>query len=152
MMRTNRIGAAILSLLVLTGCAQNTPQRSYPPGAIGSAMQVHRGEVLAISTVTVEGRHSPLGTWGGAVIGNSVGRTVGDRSGRRIAGAVGAVGGAVAGRAIERAATSRQAVEVIVQLDHGPVIAIIQEDPGSLHPGDRVRVLRGPRTNRVIPI
>ncbi len=150
-MRRNWIWTAMLSALVLAGCTHNGTHRSYPPGAMGSAMQVYRGEVLAISTVVVEGRHSPLGTWGGAVIGNSVGRTVGDGSGRHIAGAVGAVGGAVAGRAIERAAASKEAVEVIVQLDSGPVIAVVQEPGETLRAGDRVRVFKTRWYSRVVP-
>ena len=150
--RTNWMLIGLLSTLFLGGCAQKGPHRTYPAGSIGSAMQVQRGEVLAIDTVTIDGRHSVIGTLGGAAIGNSIGRTVVGGSGKRVAGAVGAVGGAVAGRAVEGAVTTQTAVEVTVELDNGQVIAIVQNGDETLNKGDRVRVLMGRRTNRVVPL
>ncbi|MEM9530897.1 MAG: glycine zipper 2TM domain-containing protein [Pseudomonadota bacterium] len=140
----------ILSLLA-AGCAQNTT-RTYPAGTAGTSMKVSQGQIVAIEAVTVEGHHSIVGTLGGAAVGASAGRTVGGGSGRQVAGAVGGVIGAVAGRAVERNATRQAAIEIIVKLDRGGVIAVIQEDDQTLRHGDRVRVLQGRRTSRVVPV
>ncbi|MEM1090988.1 MAG: hypothetical protein AAF552_06090 [Pseudomonadota bacterium] len=147
----NLLGIALLTLLLATACAQK-PTRTYPAGAVGTSMRVSQGQIIAIAAVTVEGQASIVGTLGGAAVGNSVGRTVGGGSGRRVAGAAGAVAGAVAGRAVEQAVTSKEAIEVIVKLDSGRTVAVIQEDQQLLRPGDRVRVLHGRRTSRVIPV
>ena len=140
-----------LLALIVSACANHPSHRTYPARSVGSALNVHDGEIIAISPVTVEGRHDQLGTLGGGLVGNAVGRTVGGGSGSRIAGAVGAVGGAVAGRAIQRKATEKAAYEVIVVLDTGRTVAIVQTDTTSLHEGDQVRVLMGRGNNRIVP-
>ncbi len=145
------LGVVLISLMLTTACSHK-PVRTYPAGTMGTSMRVSHGQIIAIETVTVEGQASIVGTLGGAAVGNSVGRTMGGGSGQRVAGAVGAVAGAVAGRAVEQAATSREAVEIIVRLDSGRTISIVQEDEQMLRPGDRVRVLQGRRTSRVIPV
>ena len=142
-------GAAVICLLLTAACTQKAGH-TYPAGSLGTSMHVFQGRIVAIEAVTVEGRSSIVGTVGGAAVGNSVGRTVGGGSGKRVAGAVGTVAGAVAGRAVEKQATSREAVQIIVKLDSGRTVAVIQEDDPALKRGDRVRVLQGRRTTRVV--
>lgn len=155
MLKTMKLSLALavcLTTTFLTACASGSSQRTYPAHSVGSALNVHRGEVLSISQITVEGTHDQLGTLGGGGVGYSVGRSIGHGSGARIAGAVGAVGGAVAGRAIQKKVTEKTAFELIVELDSGRTVAIVQTDLDSLTEGDQVRVLMGRGNNRVVPL
>ena len=56
---------------------------------------------------------------------------------------VGAILGGIIGNAVEREAQrARHGVELTVRLDHGRMIAVVQDDAGeAFRPGDRVRVL-----------
>ena len=150
-MKLYQLLVACLTAALLTACASGPSHRTYPARSVGSALNVHHGEVLAISQISVEGTHDQLGTLGGGGVGYSVGRSIGSGSTARIAGAVGAVGGAVAGRAVQKKVTEKTAFELIVELDTGRTVAIVQTDLESLQEGDQVRVLMGRGNNRVIP-
>jgi len=127
-------------LLMAAGCATNASHPVYARHEAHRAWQVHDGEVIAVDEARIEGRHTPLGTIGGGLIGHSVGRTIGGGSGRRVAGAVGAVAGAVAGRAVERAATGEPAWQITVDLEDGRTIAVVQARDADFTVGERVRV------------
>lgn len=150
-MNSSTLMVVCLTAGLLSACASGPSHRTYPARTVGSALNVHHGEVLAISPITVEGTHDQIGTLGGGGVGYSVGRSIGSGSTARIAGAVGAVGGAVAGRAIQKKVTEKTAFELIVELDSGRTVAIVQTDLDSLAEGDQVRVLMGRGHNRVIP-
>ncbi len=151
MRRISQILAAGCCMLAIAGCANDPVHRSYPAHSVGSALNVHDGEIITISTINVEGRHDQLGTLGGGSVGYSVGRSVGSGTAARVAGAAGAVGGAIVGRAIQRKATEQTAYQVIVELDTGRVVAIVQTELDDLGEGAPVRVLMGRSNNRVVP-
>jgi outer membrane lipoprotein SlyB len=146
-------GAVLLCTALLAGCAQ--PGRTgtvYSRGETRQAQMVEMGVVESVRAVTIEGRTNGVtGTVAGAAIGGMAGRSIGGGRGRDIATVAGAVAGGVAGQAIEESATRRAGVEIMVRLDNGRTLSVVQEvDPNaSFRPGDRVRVLSGGGSTRV---
>ncbi len=69
-----------------------------------------------------------------------MGRTISHGGGHYIASAVGAVAGAVAGEQIEKNARRQKGFEILVELDKGGSIAVVQPADQTFAPGERVRV------------
>lgn len=130
---------------VLCACATDLGGRTYSRSDARQAYRVRLGEVLAVTPVTIEGEYTSLGTVGGGAVGWSLGRVVGDGSGSRVAGAVGGVAGAVAGREAEKAATTESGLEIMIDMDRGDTLVIVQAADQSFATGERVRVLFGGR-------
>jgi outer membrane lipoprotein SlyB len=70
-------------------------------------------------------------------------------AGRGVATILGAVGHGLAGNAIEHNAAAQNGEEILVRLDNGATIAVVQGGPQGFEPGQRVRVLSGPRGARL---
>lgn len=134
---------ALLAMSVGAGCASSASSKVYPRHQAQQAWTVVYGKVAGIDTVTIEGDRSYLGRAGGGYIGYEVGRAAVDGSGRGVAGAVGAVAGAVAGDAVEEQVTRQQGLQITVDLDEGPTVAIVQAADQPFEVGERVKVLRG---------
>jgi outer membrane lipoprotein SlyB len=83
------------------------------------------------------------------VIGGLLGNSIGHGDGRGIATILGAVGGGVAGNAIEHNATAQSGTEIVVRLDSGASIAVVQGASEQFETGQRVRVLTGRGGSRV---
>ena len=136
------IGTMML-MLALAGCAGGLGGRDYDRGDARRAYKVEWARVVSVTPVKIEGQYTELGTAGGAAVGYSLGRIIGDGSGSRVAGAVGGVAGAVAGREIEKAATSESGLEIMVDMDRGDTLVIVQSADVEFQVGERVRVLLG---------
>lgn len=141
-----RVPSLIALALVTCACAGDLGGRTYSRSDAREPYRVRYGEVVAVAPVTIEGEHSSLGTVGGGAVGWSLGRVVGDGSGSRVAGAVGGVAGAVAGREIERAATTESGLEIMVDMDRGDTLVIVQAADEAFAAGERVRILFGGRS------
>ncbi|HSD74721.1 MAG TPA: hypothetical protein VLB75_08115 [Steroidobacteraceae bacterium] len=140
--------SCVVTLLVTalaSGCASSASSKVYPRHQAQQAWTVEYGKVADIDTVTIEGDRSYLGRAGGGYIGYEVGRAAVDGSGRGVAGAVGAVAGAVAGDAVEEHVTRQQGLQITVDLEEGPTVAIVQAADQTFALGERVKVLRGQR-------
>jgi len=129
--------------LLVAACAGGLGGRDYDRGDARQAYKVEWGKVATVAVVKIEGQYTELGTAGGAAVGYSLGRIIGDGSGSRVAGAVGGVAGAVAGREIEKAATSDTGLEIMVDMDRGDTLVIVQSADVDFQQGERVRVLFG---------
>lgn len=122
-----------------------------------SVQQVVTGRVedVRVVQITTRGQASQyIGAGLGGAVGAIAAKKVGSGSGSQIAQLVGGALGAMAGQAIgDRAGSeTRQALEVVVALDRGDVVAITQEidqDAASLRPGDHVRLIHGSVTRVV---
>ncbi len=136
------LGMLGMSFLIVA-CASGLGGRDYDRGDARQAYKVEWGKVATVSVVKIEGQYTELGTAGGAAVGYSLGRIIGDGSGSRVAGAVGGVAGAVAGREIEKAVTSDTGLEIMVDMDRGDSLVIVQSADVSFQSGERVRVLFG---------
>jgi outer membrane lipoprotein SlyB len=134
-----------LGLVVLTAslaaCAAPSPGGTYSRRDVQRAWTVEQATVADVNQVDIEGtRTTGIGQIGGGAIGWSLGRTVGHGSGRVVGGVVGGVVGAVAGEQIERSARKQKGYEIVVDLDKGGSIAIVQPADQSFAAGERVRV------------
>lgn len=139
---------ALLGLLCiagLVGCSPySTSGQKYERYETKTAYNVEYGTVVSTRLVEIEGEYGVIGTWGGASVGAAVGSGVGAGSGRRVARAVGGVAGAVAGQAIEKEITSETGLEIVVALDDGGNIAVVQANDVNFASGEKVQILLGP--------
>ena len=111
---------------------------------------VETGIVTSVREVTIEGKKTNLGMYGGGLVGAAAGSGVGSGVGKSIASAGGAVVGAVAGQAVEEVATRKRAQEISVRLQDGRTVVVTQEVQSGLYQeGDRVRVMNSGGEARV---
>lgn len=155
-----KIVAAFTLLGVLAGCSTTSPD-VVQRGDAQRLSQVQDATVLSVRPVKVDGSQSGIGGVTGAVVGGVAGSQVGGHTTGAVVGVLGAVAGAIAGNAIERASTSEDAIEVLVQLRNGERRAIVQAkgnetltagDPVILvTTGGKTRVTRAPAVTSVPP-
>ena len=91
------------------------------------------------------------GAGAGGVLGGVLGNAIGGGSGRTIATVVGALGGAALGAVGANNIGNQDGVEVVVRLDSGRTLAVVQGADMVFTPGQQVMVLRGNGTTRVAP-
>lgn len=142
-----RFAAVALAAALLAACSTTSPD-VVRRGDAQRLSQVQDATVLSVRPVRVEGSQSGAGAATGGVVGAVAGSTIGGHREHVIGGVLGAVAGAVVGNTIERATTSEDAVEILVQLRNGERRAIVQAKGGeTLQPGDAViLVTSGGRT------
>ena len=85
------------------------------------------------------------------MLGGVLGNAIGGGSGRTIATVVGALGGAALGAAGANNIGNQTGVEVVVRLDSGRTLAVVQGADMTFTPGQHVMVMRGNGTTRVAP-
>jgi outer membrane lipoprotein SlyB len=135
------ISIALLSGLLVGGCASSMSGSAYSREQARQAQDVKLGIVQSVRNVQIEGTKSNVGTLGGAALGGVAGSTIGGGKGQ-IAGAIGgAILGGIAGAATEEAITRRPGLEITVRLDNGKMMAVTQEADEAFSPGERVQVL-----------
>jgi outer membrane lipoprotein SlyB len=139
------LGASALA--ITAGCESFAPQ-DYGYGEARTAESVAYGTVESVRPARLNEDHAPVGTIAGTAIGGLLGNTIGHGDGRGIATILGAVGGGFAGNAIEHNASAQNGEEIVVHLDNGSTIAVVQGAQG-FERGQRVRVLSGTRGSRV---
>ena len=132
-----------LLAFIIQGCAPSASGKVYTRDQARQGMQVHYGTVQQVSEVTIEGTESGLGTLAGGALGAGVGQTMGSGAGRTLGAIVGGVAGVFAGKAAEKGMTTKAALEIVVTLDNGEILSVVQESDVVFGVGDRVRVLRG---------
>lgn len=144
----------LCALLGATGCADKLTGDVYSREEARKPYEVRYGTVQSVRPVVIEGDRNMLGQGGGAVIGGMAGNTVGAGGGRGVATAVGAVAGAVAGGMAQERMTRAQGAEIIVRLDNGHTIAVVQEVEtlDQFARGQRVRLTEGGGNTRVVPL
>jgi outer membrane lipoprotein SlyB len=138
----NKLFVMFLVPALMTGCASGLGSGDYERREARRVQEVRMGVVESIRAVKLEGTESGVGTVTGGVVGGIAGSNVGGGKGAAIGAVLGAVAGGVAGKAVEEAATRKPGIEIIVRLDSGRTIAVVQEDTGETFArGDRVRML-----------
>lgn len=144
--------AGFVAVTTLAGCASPDSAMVYSRNQAQRAQTVHLGTVVSVQAVKVEGKQNGLLTLGGAAVGGIAGSAIGQGRGSTLGAVVGAIAGGVAADAAQKNLGSQQSVEVTVKLDKsGELISIVQAQDVSLAPGQRVRVMRGGSTDRVLP-
>jgi outer membrane lipoprotein SlyB len=146
-----RLMAAVLtaSATALTaGCSTYGPQ-DYDYSETRSVQSVAYGTVESVRPVRLHEDHPGVGAVTGAVLGGLLGSTLFRGPARAASTVVGAVAGGVGGNAIEHDATAQNGDEIVVRLDRGRTVAVVQGGSRDFEPGQRVRVLTGPDGTRV---
>ncbi|MEP6678074.1 MAG: hypothetical protein ABI812_02070 [Betaproteobacteria bacterium] len=148
-LRISALVAAAATIVALGGCATSVPPPYYYGEPI-RAPSVALGVVDDVRSIQFQGADTGLGTLGGAALGGWAGSGIGSGSGNAAAIVGGVLLGSLIGNAVEREANRRPGVEVIVRLDAGRTIAVVQDDTGeAFRPGDRIRVLSDGYRTRV---
>ena len=140
--------AALLATAALAGCATSGPA-DYSYRETRGVESVSYGRVESVRPVKLNEDHAPVGTIAGAAIGGIAGSTLGHGSGGALGTVLGALGGGLAGNAIEHSATAQNGEEIVVRLDNGQTIAVVQGGFQDFAAGQRVRVLSGSQRTRV---
>ena len=139
---------AIVILALAAGCASTGP-RDYARSEARVVQTVAYGTVESVRLVRLAEDRPIVGTIAGAAIGGLLGNSIGHGNGRAAATVIGAVGGGIAGNAIERNVSGEDGQEIVIGLDSGSTIAVVQPGIRGFEPGQRVRVLTGPKGSRV---
>ncbi|NWK56718.1 glycine zipper 2TM domain-containing protein [Verrucomicrobiaceae bacterium N1E253] len=143
--------AAACPFLVLSCAQPSNTGDTYSKYEAGSAQSVKTGKITSIRNVKIEG-----GTAAGSLIGAGAGAVAGHNIGSgSTANTLGAIGGgllgAAAGSHIQQGMGSKNGLEIMVKLDKGGSISVIQEANSreTFRVGERVRVLYNGNKTRV---
>lgn len=140
--------ACLAAVLALGACGgpRNT-NTTYTQADIGRSAQVSYGVIVSMRPVTVQGRGSGVGGFGGAAAGGVAGSFIGGDPRMNILGAIGgAILGGLVGSAVEQSATTGEAIEFIIREDSGQTVSVVQSNEERFQPGERVVLTRGART------
>ncbi|MEK9650186.1 MAG: hypothetical protein VW146_04460 [Gammaproteobacteria bacterium] len=139
--------------LVLPSCSYNSLRPDVVDRNQAQRMQTVRfGIVESVDKIVIAGDRQ-TGAIAGAAIGAASGSSISDSDIESGIGAVlgGLVGSAI-GSAVGDAATRKDAIELLITLDDGKTISIIQEASNdSFSKGSRVKVITSAGKTRVLP-
>jgi len=144
--------AVVTAAMLVTGCATSDSTMVYSQGQMRQMQQVHFGTVLSVTHVKMEGTNNELYTLGGAALGGMAGNQIGQGRGSTAGAIVGALAGGAAALAAQRQLSSKNALQITIRLDDGRAISVVQEADVPFVAGQRVQVLTGGGTDRVMPI
>jgi len=137
------VAMAILALAA--GCANTEPQ-AY---ARSDAQTVAFGAVESVQPVRFSENEPIEAILAGAAIGDILGEIVGN--GGVAAAVLGTVAGGFVGNAVQRKAWNKEEQEIAIRLDNGSTVSVVQPGMQDFEPGQRVRVVTGPKGSRVEP-
>lgn len=136
------IAMAVMSSLVMTGCANSHSNDTYASNRTGIVQNVSYGVVTNVRYVTIQDDNQiPVGAVAGAVVGGILGHKVGGGTGKQLATIGGVVAGGLAGNALQTQTNKTKGAEVEVRLDNGQMIAVTQQVSNEFQTGTRVRVV-----------
>jgi outer membrane lipoprotein SlyB len=154
-MQITKIILAVALITFLFGaCTQSRSSKVYTEDQALQGESVESGIIENVEKVTLRKDGTIVGTAGGSVIGGIAGSTIGGGRGSSIAATIGVIIGGVLGSWLETAITDREALKLIIKLDSGEKLAIVQEADVLFRPGERINVLtsRQDYTKRVSKI
>lgn len=131
----------LLAAATLGGCASSMSGGAYSRQEAGREQEVQLGVVESVRVVQIEGTKSGVGALAGAGVGAVAGSTLGQGKGSSITSILGAVAGGVGGAAAEEGVTRQKGYEILVKLDSGRTVAVVQGTDVEFKRGDRVRLL-----------
>ncbi len=146
-----QIFVLFLCLGCLVGCMPNISPNTYGRNEVGVVGKAYEGVVIARRVVSID-NNSGVGALAGTIGGGAIGSQVGGSRAAHIVGAVGAgVLGGTVGNAVDRTFNNRMGYEYIIRLENGKSISIVQEKSVQLMVGQKVTVIQGATTARIIP-
>ena len=132
----------LLVVGLLAGCASgDLGGNVYSRDHARRAHTVKIGTIVALKEVRIEGTKSGIGAVSGAVLGAVVGNTIGSGSGKAVSQVGGAIAGTYAGSKVEEALSKQKGWEIIVDLENGNSVSIVQSATENWNVGERIRVL-----------
>ncbi|MDB9769627.1 glycine zipper 2TM domain-containing protein [Gammaproteobacteria bacterium] len=145
---------SIIFAMFMVSCSYSSLRPEVVDRSDAQRMQtVYLATIIAIDRVMLAGDEE-TGALAGAVIGGIAGSSVTDSENESaIAGILGALAGSAVGSKMGDAATRKPAVELLLDLDSGKTVSIIQEEGDySLAVGQRVKVIKNRGKSRVMPL
>lgn len=153
-------GLALGLALAMSGCAttydgdpyyRSSSAYQYDRRDVG-AQGVSYGEVESVRAVALQRHRGPgAGAVIGAIVGGVIGNQFGGGSGRDLATIGGAVAGGAIGHQVQRSNAYENGLEIVVRLDYGGRVAVVQNQDYSFRPGQRVKVVGTGDRARVAP-
>ncbi len=144
--------AVTIATLALGACGgMSQRQNVYQAGMVQQQMKVKLATVIVVRDVTIESQSTGVGATAGSASGAIASMGFDSRHGI-IAGIAGAVVGGIVGAAAEKGMSGKKGQEIIYQVDGTTdAQALVQEtDDSPLRPGDRVCVIEGSFSTRLV--
>ena len=145
----------ILAISIVTfllgACTTSRSGKIYTEKDALQVEDVEEGVLESVELATIRKDGTIIGTAGGTVLGAIAASTIGGGKGKQLASVGGAVIGGLLGHYFEQGVTDRNALKLVIRLDSGEKVVIIQEDDVSFQKGERVNVFssRNNNTKRV---
>lgn len=135
----------------LAGCASSRSADVYNANDAMVEAQVRYATVDSVRPVKIQS-DGEVGKLIGVILGGIAGSNMGQGKGAAVGAIAGATAGGVVGNAIGKDANSRDGVEIVLTLENGQSIAIVQEADVIVTPGQKVRIITRGRVSRVVPV
>lgn len=151
-MQVTKVLMALATItFILTGCVTSRSTNVYTEGEALQAEDVEGGIVESVEPAMIRKDGTIVGSAGGAILGGIAASTVGGGKGKDLATTGGVILGGLLGHLVEQGVTDREALKIVVQLNSGKKIVVVQEADVSFQPGERVNVFssRVDNTKRV---
>ncbi len=146
-MQTAKIIIALsVTIILLGGCTPDRSTKIYSSSQALQAEDVEEGIVESTEPATIRKDGTVIGTVGGGMIGAIGASTIGGGKGSQIATIGGFILGSILGEMFEKGITDRKALKIVVKLNSGEKIVVVQEADVSFQRGERVNVFSS-RTN-----
>ena len=145
---------SVIFAMSMVGCSYNSLRPEIVDRSDAQRMQtVVFATVVSIDRVILSG-DGDTGAVAGAIIGGVAGSSVTDSEKESdIAGVLGALVGSAVGSKIGDVATRKPAIELLLDLDSGKSVSIIQEEGDySFAVGQRVKIIKNKGKSRVMPL
>lgn len=141
----------LLAVFAALSCAPARTAQDYPYFQSGVALRIEPGVVDSVRPVRIQGPDTGMGASVGMTAGMIAGSAAGDGGvGTGLAMLGGALIGGLVGSAAEQSASERDGLEIVVALDSGERVAVVQEAHERFYAGDEVELLTAPDgTSRV---
>ncbi|MFK5970358.1 MAG: glycine zipper 2TM domain-containing protein [Candidatus Marithrix sp.] len=140
-----------LITFLLGACTTSRSGRIYSEKDALQVEDVEEGVVESVELAMIRKDGTIIGTAGGTVLGAIAASTIGGGKGKQLASVGGAVIGGLLGHYFEQGITDRNALKIVVKLENGEKVVIIQEDDVLFEKNERVNVFssRNNNTKRV---
>jgi outer membrane lipoprotein SlyB len=140
-------------LLATAGCQSRSNLPVYSASEANSVRTAQAGTVDSVRAVLIQGE-SGQRTSIGQNVGGSLGRAVatGGNPVTAVAGAAGSALGQIAGAAVEKNVAAVEGQEIVVVLDDGQVVTIVQRNNPAFVGGERVQIVGGSGKATVMPL
>jgi outer membrane lipoprotein SlyB len=153
MMLSKNITSLVIAMFMVS-CSYSSLRPEVVDRSAAQRMQtVIFATVVSIDRVILSG-DGDTGAVAGALIGGVAGASVTDSETESdIAGVIGALVGSAIGSKVGDAATRKPAIELMLDLDSGKTVSIIQEEGDySFAVGQRVKIIKNKGKSRVMPL